>query len=131
MQFAAVVVVLALASAIEASVIGWGPSLSVTGPIPAVHAAPAAIAVPGIATAWGHGAWGPGVLGHGVWGGHGAWAAPAAITAHAGVVPAVHAPVGHEGSYVAQTRGAVHVAPLAGHAHSAASINVHPAPGTV
>ncbi|CAD7079320.1 unnamed protein product [Hermetia illucens] len=48
-----------------------------------------------------------------------------AVVPHAAVLPSV------EGSYVAQTRGAAHIAPLAGHAHSAASINLQPAPGTV
>ncbi|XP_055917731.1 adult cuticle protein 1-like [Eupeodes corollae] len=36
-----------------------------------------------------------------------------------------------EGTYVAKTRGAVHVAPLPGHAQSAASVNLEPAPGTL
>ncbi|XP_037923414.1 adult cuticle protein 1-like [Hermetia illucens] len=100
-------------------------------------AAPAAVDVS-------HGAYGHGAWGHGAWG-HGAWSAPAvavhapaavavhaptAVAAHAAIAPAAHA-WGHEGSYVAQTRGATHVAPLAGHAHSAAAINVHPAPGTI
>uniref|UniRef100_A0A1I8NYV3 Adult cuticle protein 1 n=1 Tax=Stomoxys calcitrans TaxID=35570 RepID=A0A1I8NYV3_STOCA len=47
---------------------------------------------------------------------------------------AVHAPVivpEVQGSYVAQTRGAVHTAPLPGHTNSVASINVAPAPGTI
>ncbi|XP_075152748.1 adult cuticle protein 1-like [Haematobia irritans] len=46
----------------------------------------------------------------------------------------VHAPVvvaAAEGSYVAQTRGAVHTAPLPGHTNSVANINLAPAPGTV
>lgn len=34
-------------------------------------------------------------------------------------------------SYVAANRGSVHVAPLAGHIQSAASINLQPAPGTL
>lgn len=38
---------------------------------------------------------------------------------------------GHEGQYVAKTRGAIHTAPLAGHIQSAAAINVAPAPGTI
>lgn len=38
--------------------------------------------------------------------------------------------VAAQGTYVAQTRGAVHVAPLEGHVNSAASVNLEPAPGT-
>ncbi|XP_037711576.1 adult cuticle protein 1 [Drosophila subpulchrella] len=53
--------------------------------------------------------------------------APAVIAAHAPAVVAVAAP---EASYVAKTRGAVHVAPLPGHVQSAASVNLEPAPGT-
>lgn len=52
--------------------------------------------------------------------------APAAVA----VAPAV-VPVAVEGSYVAKTRGAVHVAPLPGHANSAVSVNLQPAPGTI
>ncbi|XP_061387650.1 adult cuticle protein 1-like, partial [Musca vetustissima] len=37
----------------------------------------------------------------------------------------------HSGTFVAKTRGAVHVAPLAGHVKSVASVNLRPAPGTV
>ncbi|XP_037959848.1 adult cuticle protein 1-like [Teleopsis dalmanni] len=86
----------------------------------AVHAAPAAVA------------WGASGLGH--WGGvpgiglaqgpaHGAAviAAPAVAVAHG------H---GHDGVYVAKTRGAVHAAPLASHISSVSAINVAPAPGT-
>ena len=147
MKFAAVVVLLALAFGIEASIIplapAHGPSLTVSGPA-LVAAAPA----------WGHAAWAPAAS----WAAHSAWAAPAAvavapaaiathaaiapaaIATHAAIAPAAiathaaiapAAPWGHEGSYVAKTRGAVHVAPLAGHAHSAASINLQPAPGTI
>ncbi|XP_055375603.1 adult cuticle protein 1-like [Condylostylus longicornis] len=55
--------------------------------------------------------------------------APAAVAVHP---VAVAAPViAAEGTYVAQTRGAVHVAPLAGHANSASSVNLEPAPGTI
>ncbi|XP_037923208.1 adult cuticle protein 1-like [Hermetia illucens] len=157
MKFAVVVVLLAVALGIEASGLAWGahyaPALSyaaINGP--AAHGAWGA-------GAWGaHGAWTPPAavdVTHGVWGsgvlGHGAWAAPAAvavapaavavapaaiavapaaIASHAAIAPAAHA-WGHEGTYIAKTRGATHVAPLAGHAHSAAAINVHPAPGTV
>ncbi|KAH8352395.1 hypothetical protein KR084_003852, partial [Drosophila pseudotakahashii] len=52
---------------------------------------------------------------------------PAVVAAHAPAVVAVAAP---EASYVAKTRGAVHVAPLPGHVQSAASVNLEPAPGT-
>ncbi|KAM7351795.1 adult cuticle protein 1-like [Cochliomyia hominivorax] len=34
-------------------------------------------------------------------------------------------------TYVAQTRGAVHAAPLEGHLNSVANLNVAPAPGTL
>lgn len=53
--------------------------------------------------------------------------AHAVVAAHAPAVVAVAAP---EASYVAKTRGAVHVAPLPGHVQSAASVNLEPAPGT-
>ncbi|XP_052851231.1 adult cuticle protein 1 [Drosophila gunungcola] len=56
-------------------------------------------------------------------------AAPAVVAAHAPAV--VVAPVAHEGVYTAQTRGAIHTAPLAGHVQSVASINAAPAPGTL
>ncbi|XP_037903709.1 adult cuticle protein 1-like [Hermetia illucens] len=141
MKFAVVVVLLAVALGIEASAVAWGPwGHGVYAP---AHAAAGTWdgrswnsqwdnghwAGEG---AWDDGQWHEGAWGdHGPWAGHAAWAAPAAVTAHAAVVPAVHGAWGHEGSYVAKTRGAVHVAPLAGHAHSAAAINVHPAPGTV
>uniref|UniRef100_T1GY15 Uncharacterized protein n=1 Tax=Megaselia scalaris TaxID=36166 RepID=T1GY15_MEGSC len=68
---------------------------------------------------------------------HGDYHHPAAIDLHHGHIPiAVHAPIvhhgiHHEGQYVAKTRGSVHTAPLAGHAQSAAAINVAPAPGTI
>ncbi|KFB44205.1 AGAP008460-PA-like protein [Anopheles sinensis] len=57
-----------------------------------------------------------------------AYAAP---TAYAQYVPQVYAPVQKEASYVAATRGAVHVAPLAGHAVNQKSLNVEAAPGTL
>lgn len=47
------------------------------------------------------------------------------------VAPAVVAVAPAEGTYVAKTRGAVHVAPLPGHIQSAASVNLQPAPGTL
>lgn len=43
-------------------------------------------------------------------------------------VPVVAAPAA---TYVGQTRGAVHVAPLEGHLNSVANVNVAPAPGTI
>ncbi|XP_055915932.1 adult cuticle protein 1-like [Eupeodes corollae] len=57
---------------------------------------------------------------------------PAAVAVHAAPV-VVPAPVvvAAEGTYVAKTRGAVHVAPLPGHLNSAASVNLEPAPGTI
>ncbi|XP_037905611.1 adult cuticle protein 1-like [Hermetia illucens] len=147
MKFAVTIVVLALALGIEASTVAWGPwGHSAYAPAWGVGGAWDGRA---LSSSWNDGSWaGHGALndgqwhegvwgdrsawgGNGAWAGHGAWAAPAVVTAHAAVVPAVSGAWGHEGSYVAKTRGAVHVAPLAGHAHSAASINVHPAPGTV
>ncbi|XP_058987318.1 adult cuticle protein 1-like [Musca domestica] len=65
---------------------------------------------------------------------HAAVAVHAAAPAVAVHAAPVHAPVvvpAVQGSYVAQTRGAVHTAPLAGHASSVANVNLAPAPGTV
>ncbi|KAK7873623.1 hypothetical protein R5R35_009311 [Gryllus longicercus] len=63
-----------------------------------------------------------------------AYAAPAAVAAPlaAPVVaaPVVAAPVVGAG-YTAVTRGAVHSAPLPGHAIGSAHVNVQPAPGTL
>jgi len=56
-------------------------------------------------------------------------AAPAVVAAHGSAV--VVGPVAHEGVYTAQTRGAIHTAPLSGHIQSVASINAAPAPGTL
>ncbi|CAD6999775.1 unnamed protein product [Ceratitis capitata] len=84
------------------------------------------------------------LLAHGGWGGHGAWAGPAAVTAWGGsghgtswcchcrsIGCSLALGHGHgAGVYVAKTRGAVHTAPLAGHINSATSLNVAPAPGT-
>lgn len=67
------------------------------------------------------------------------------LAVHAGIVPAspvqivsgpavVAAPVvvpAPTGTYVAKTRGAVHVAPLPGHIQSAVSANLQPALGTI
>ncbi|XP_034472471.1 adult cuticle protein 1-like [Drosophila innubila] len=149
MKFAiAVIFTLALAMGVQSSVIplvsqlaGHGLSYTaVSGPVvaapwvaPAAHW-PAAVSV---------GAW-PHVAPHVV-----AAHAPAVVAAHAHahapVVVAAHAhahahahapavvvaPVAHEGVYTAQTRGAVHTAPLSGHIQSVASINAAPAPGTL
>ncbi|XP_017485276.1 PREDICTED: adult cuticle protein 1-like [Rhagoletis zephyria] len=49
--------------------------------------------------------------------------APAVVVDHGAPVPG--------GAYVAQTRGAVHTAPLPGHISSVANVNVAPAPGTL
>ncbi|XP_017843044.1 adult cuticle protein 1 [Drosophila busckii] len=90
---------------------------------------------------------------NGAWNHGAAWAAPAAVAVHAsapwgltapgwhGGYPGIalsqgpHAAAahghGHEGVYVAKTRGAIHTAPLAGHINSATSVNVAPAPGTL
>ena len=119
MKFVVAVVMLALAFGTESSVIPWAAPLSytaVSGPgVVAVapgHLGSAAIQAKTIAAA-------PAVVAH---------AAPAIVAGPAVVAaPAIVA----EGSYVAKTRGAVHVAPLAGHANSAASINLQPAPGTI
>lgn len=82
--------------------------------------------------AWGHGPsvavhTGPG-LGWGV--GHGAPVAALAALGH-GPISLAQGPAGHEGQYVAKTRGAIHTAPLAGHINSATSLNLAPAPGTL
>ena len=62
-------------------------------------------------------------------------AAPAAYayghTNYVQAVPAVYAQVQKEATYVAATRGAVHKAPLVGHAVNQKSFNVEPAPGTL
>ncbi|SPP79657.1 adult cuticle protein 1-like [Drosophila guanche] len=138
MKFAvAAVFTLALALGVQSSVIplvsqlaGHGLSYTaVSGP--AVLASPwAHAAAPWAAGPWGHpaAAW-PAAVSVGSW-------PPAAVHAPA-VVAAAHAPavvvgpVAHEGVYTAQTRGAVHTAPLAGHIQSVASINAAPAPGTL
>jgi len=121
MKFAVVVVLIALALGAQSSVIPIGPISLVQGPaVVAAHSLPGSVAIqasvvpapvkliqvahPQIVLAQG-----PAVL------------APAPVVA---VAPA-------EGTYVAKTRGAVHVAPLPGHAQSAASVNLEPAPGTI
>ncbi|XP_055920598.1 adult cuticle protein 1-like [Eupeodes corollae] len=56
---------------------------------------------------------------------------PAAVAVAPAPAVAVAPHVVAGGSYVAQTRGATHVAPLAGHINSVSSVNVAPAPGTL
>eukprot|EP00099_Drosophila_melanogaster_P014145 NP_477115.1 adult cuticle protein 1 [Drosophila melanogaster] len=135
MKFAvAVIFTLALAMGVQSSVIpllsqvaGHGLSYTaVSGPavvaspwaVPAAHW-PAAVNVASWPPAAIHAA-APAVL---------AAPAPAVVAAHAPSV--VVAPVAHSGVYTAQTRGAIHTAPLAGHIQSVASINAAPAPGTL
>ncbi|XP_064539600.1 adult cuticle protein 1-like [Drosophila montana] len=131
MKFAiAVVFTLALAMGVQSSVIplisqlaGHGlsytavanPVLAAHWGVPAAHW-PAAVSV---------GSWPPSAHGPALIAGHGA----AVVASHAPAV--VVAPVAHEGVYTAQTRGAVHTAPLSGHIQSVASINAAPAPGTI
>ncbi|XP_030565582.1 adult cuticle protein 1-like [Drosophila novamexicana] len=131
MKFAiAVVFTLALAMGVQSSVIplisqlaGHGlsytavanPVLASPWGVPAAHW-PAAVSV---------GSWPPAAHGPALIAGHGA----AVVAPHAPAV--VVAPVAHEGVYTAQTRGAVHTAPLSGHIQSVASINAAPAPGTI
>ncbi|XP_055853103.1 adult cuticle protein 1-like [Episyrphus balteatus] len=102
MKFAIVVVVFSLAITAQASVV----PLILGAPAPisytAVHGSTLTIA--GLPTVAVH-------------------AAPVVVPA-----PVV---VAAEGTYVAKTRGAVHVAPLPGHLNSAASVNLEPAPGTI
>ncbi|XP_035916989.1 adult cuticle protein 1-like [Anopheles stephensi] len=67
-----------------------------------------------------------------------AYAAPTAYAYDQGnyvqavqAVPTVYAQVQKEARYVAANRGAIHEAPLAGHAVNQQSLNVEPAPGTL
>ncbi|XP_033162961.1 adult cuticle protein 1 [Drosophila mauritiana] len=143
MKFAVVVIfTLALAMGVQSSVIpllsqvaGHGLSYTaVSGPavvaspwaVPAAHW-PAAVNVASWPPAAIHAAAPAVVAAH----------APAVVAAHAPAVVAAHAPsvvvapVAHSGVYTAQTRGAIHTAPLAGHIQSVASINAAPAPGTL
>ena len=151
MKFVVAVVMLALAFGTESSVIPWAAPLSytaVSGPgvvavapghlgsvaiqAKTIAASPAAVvaAHAPVAPLVAAHAWGPAPAAVAV-------AAAPAVVAHAAPAivagPAVVAApaIVAEGSYVAKTRGAVHVAPLAGHANSAASINLQPAPGTI
>ncbi|XP_055853188.1 adult cuticle protein 1-like [Episyrphus balteatus] len=123
MKFAiAAVVVLALTMGAQSSLIAGIPGL--VSPLGSID-----IAGPGQVLAQG-----PGILGLGL----GLGGLPAAVNiagspliAH-GAIPAIAAGIhGVGATYVAQTRGAVHTAPLAGHIQSAASVNLAPAPGTI
>ncbi|XP_035916991.1 cuticle protein 16.5-like [Anopheles stephensi] len=64
-----------------------------------------------------------------------AYAAPTAYAYDNGnyvqAVPTVYAQVQKEARYVAANRGAIHEAPLAGHAVNQKSLNIEPAPGTL
>ncbi|XP_055540275.1 adult cuticle protein 1-like [Wyeomyia smithii] len=77
-----------------------------------------------------HWGYAPAAVAYNSWDGH--WGAPAlayhgdAHWNHGAVV----APVHHAASYVAANRGAVHKAPLVGHALNQKSLNLAPAPGT-
>uniref|UniRef100_A0A1A9W1T6 Adult cuticle protein 1 n=1 Tax=Glossina brevipalpis TaxID=37001 RepID=A0A1A9W1T6_9MUSC len=105
MKFAIVVVLFALALGVQSSVLPLAGTVVVGPGSVAVQAAVHPV----------H----PVVVGPG----------PVQVVAGPAVVPAVvaAAPVG---TYIAKTRGAVHVAPLPGHLNSAASVNLEPAPGT-
>ncbi|XP_001845119.2 adult cuticle protein 1 [Culex quinquefasciatus] len=69
------------------------------------------------------------------------WAYPAAVTYNSGhyydnqhhghSAAVIAAPVQHSATYIAASRGAVHEAPLAGHAVNQKSLNLAPAPGTL
>ncbi|XP_055920851.1 adult cuticle protein 1-like [Eupeodes corollae] len=120
MKFAiAAVVVLAFAMGAQSSLIAGIPGL--LSPLGTID-----IAGPGQVLAQG-----PGILGLGL-------GLPAAVNiAGSPLIAGAHIPAiaagipGHGATYVAQTRGAVHTAPLAGHIQSAASVNLAPAPGTL
>ncbi|EJY57410.1 AAEL017402-PA [Aedes aegypti] len=120
-------VILAMAAVSEAGVIPWG--------WPHAAALPAAVPV----AAWPHAGW---PYGAAAWPAAAPWAAaPWAAAAHwPAAVPAIHGPAAsvahHAGvvpgaTSVTATRGAVHVAPLAGHAVSQQQLNLAPAPGTI
>lgn len=129
LQFAVVVVLFALAWGVNGSVVqllsGVGPVVvgapAVAGSV-AVHASAVPAAVPLALSAPA----GPILVQSGPAVVHAA--APAIVAAPA---PAVVAVAAAPASYVAKTRGAVHVAPLPGHIQSAASVNLEPAPGTL
>ncbi|XP_055838567.1 adult cuticle protein 1-like [Episyrphus balteatus] len=135
MKFAVfTVVVLALVFNAHSSVIGLeglGPILSVSGPaiVPAV--------VPGGSVAIQASVPQPNLGSVAIQASTGIVSVPSVVSvaqpAVAVALPAPVAPVvvAAEGTYVAKTRGAVHVAPLPGHLQSAASVNLEPAPGTL
>ncbi|XP_052897097.1 adult cuticle protein 1-like [Anopheles moucheti] len=120
MKVAIVAVVLALAVVSEAGVLPWGwPYAGLPAAVPVASWPPAAI----------HAAY-PAFAPHAA-----IYAAP-----HAAILAAPHAPVAsvaHHGGVVpgatsvTATRGAVHVAPLPGHAVSQQQLNLAPAPGTI
>lgn len=86
-----------------------GPAVVKTPAVVAVAAAPAVVKAPVVTVA----------------------AAPAVVKAPVVALPVVPPVVAAPGgTFVAKTRGAVHVAPLEGHVHSVASVNLEPAPGT-
>ncbi|KAI8124954.1 adult cuticle protein 1-like [Lucilia sericata] len=105
MKFAIVTLfTLALALGVQSSILPWGGVVTQVAGGPLSYTAVSSPVVSG----W-------------PWGG-------AVVSGIPAAVPAVVA--GHA-SYVAQTRGAVHSAPLAGHLNSVANVNVAPAPGTI
>lgn len=105
LQFAVVVALIALALGSNASII---PGAVVVGHPGAVVAAHGAVAVHP----------------------HVVPASPVQIVSGPAVVAAPVVVPAPTGTYVAKTRGAVHVAPLPGHVQSAVSANLEPAPGT-
>ncbi|XP_062552605.1 adult cuticle protein 1-like [Armigeres subalbatus] len=113
-------VILAMAAVSEAGVLPWGWPL---GP-----SLPAAVPV----ASWPAAGW------PGAWPAAAHW--PAAVGPWPAAIPALHGPAAsvahHAGvvpgaTSVTATRGAVHVAPLAGHAISQQQLNLAPAPGTI
>ncbi|XP_055853094.1 adult cuticle protein 1-like [Episyrphus balteatus] len=145
MKFAiAAVVVLALAMGVQSSIIGGIPGLGLGVHGLGIHGlglglhgqllaqGPAVVGLGGLSSAVniaGHGipaavniAGGSLLAGHGI-------PAAVAVAPHVAVAAPVHG--AHGASYVAQTRGAVHTAPLPTHIQSASSVNVAPAPGTL
>ncbi|XP_055853080.1 adult cuticle protein 1-like [Episyrphus balteatus] len=102
-----------LSSAVNIAGHGIPAAVNIAGsPLLASHGIPAAVNIAG----------GPLLAGHGI-------SAAVAVAPHVAFAAPVHGV--HGASYVAQTRGAVHSAPLPGHIQSAASVNVAPAPGTL
>ncbi|XP_030384894.1 adult cuticle protein 1 [Scaptodrosophila lebanonensis] len=124
MKFSIVAVfTLALSMGVQSSVIPLISQLAGHGLSYTAVSGPAVVAAP-----WAHAPW-PAAVTVGAWPPAAHAVAPAVVAAPAPSV--VVAPVAHEGVYTAQTRGAVHTAPLAGHIQSVASINAAPAPGTI